>query len=653
MRLLSVLLFFASFDSMAAPLLPLSPSAEAFSTDGTLYLACATANEVLRFDTASLKVSGSVLLPGSPSGLTVSPDQAQLFVTCGAPESQVCVIVRTTWRIIKIVPVGHTAIAPVISPDGKTLYVCNRFDNEVSVIDLAAGKEVCRVGVQREPVAAALTKDGKFLLVANLLPAGQADVSYVAAVVSVIDTATRKVIKELKLPNGSASLNDIRVSPDGQYAVVTHIVGRFSRLTTHVTGGWMNANALTLIDLPTLTVHGTMLLDDSFQGAANPCGIAWSPDGATLVVTHAGTHEVSVIDFPKWLAHLPALPATYDPAKAAENEAKPSYEQPDDLSFFAASCRVRVKLPAGDLGPRAVVVVGHTAYVANYFSDTITAIDLNTTNPTAKSIVLADGHVFADSHQGIADGHHVVEDSHHVVEDSHHVVPGGQQVVADGRNMVRQGEFYFNDASLCYEGWQSCASCHPGGGRVDGLNWDLLNDGVGNPKNTKSLLLATKTSPLMSMGVRADVPTAVLAGIQHILFNSRPKREVVDSIVAYLGSLKPVPSPHLVHGKLSEAAERGKKVFSQASCIDCHDSELYTDQQPHDVGTRNPHDQPTDKFYSPTLIEVWRTAPYLHDGSAVTIREVVTIRNPKNQHGDVTGLSKQELDDLCEYVLSL
>ena len=40
------------------------------------------------------------------------------------------------------------------APDGKTLYVCNRFNDDVSAIDLVAKKEVCRVAVQREPVAA-------------------------------------------------------------------------------------------------------------------------------------------------------------------------------------------------------------------------------------------------------------------------------------------------------------------------------------------------------------------------------------------------------------------------------------------------------------------------------------------------------------------
>jgi cytochrome c peroxidase len=218
---------------------------------------------------------------------------------------------------------------------------------------------------------------------------------------------------------------------------------------------------------------------------------------------------------------------------------------------------------------------------------------------------------------------------------------------------VRKGEFYFHDAGICYERWQSCASCHPGGARVDGLNWDLLNDGVGNPKNTRSLLLATSTPPVMSLGVRADAEAAVRAGIEHILYTTNPGEEVVNSILAYLQSLKPVPSPHLVHGRLSEAAERGKSVFTRAGCAGCHPPGLFTNQHQYNVGTRRSFDRPTDTFYTPTLIELWRTAPYLHDGSAVTIRDVVTTHNPRDEHGRTSNLSSSEIDDLCAYVLSL
>jgi cytochrome c peroxidase len=59
------------------------------------------------------------------------------------------------------------------------------------------------------------------------------------------------------------------------------------------------------------------------------------------------------------------------------------------------------------------------------------------------------------------------------------------------------------------------------------------------------------------------------------------------------------------------------------------------------------------KLTTPTLVEIWRTAPYLHDGSAATIRDVVTTRNPHDKHGETSNLSSQEIDDLCAYVLSL
>lgn len=611
----ATVIFANAAEQLIAQPIPLSPTAVIASAGGAaLYIACATANRILRFDTATLKVTGSIIVPDSPQGLVLSNDGNQLFVTCAAPESRVCVVDLARLRVVETIPAGHTAMAPVVSPDGKRLYVCNRFNDDVSVIDLLKRKEVGRVAVRREPVAAAITPNGESVLVANCLPAGRADVNYVGAVVSVVSTASNKVIKELQLPSGSGSLNDIRISPDGRYAVVSHLVGRFTRLPTHIAEGWINANALTIIDVAGMKVHGTMLLDDHYTGAANPWGVAWSSDGATLVVTHAGTHEVSVIDFQTMLAKLPALPPGYDAAKAADvlEASRAKNEPPDDLPFFAGS-RIRVKLPSGDLGPRAVVVVGQTVYVANYFSDTLTVIDLKEAEPTTRSIAL------------------------------------GSRLAMDA---VRKGEFYFHDAGICYDGWQSCASCHPGGARVDALNWDLLNDGVGNPKSTKSLLTATKTAPVMSMGVRANADVAVRAGIRHILFTDQPE-EVIGSTIAYLHSLKPVPSPLMANGQLSKAAERGKKVFAQARCTDCHDSDLYSDLRPYDVGTRGSSDKKTDKFYTPTLIEVWRTAPYLHDGSATTIRDVVTSRNSNDEHGVTSKLSSQEIDDLCAYVLSL
>ena len=596
---------------------PLSPVAVAATKDGrSLFVACATASRVLRVDLATGKVTSSYPMPAPPLGLALSQDDTRLFVTCAAPMSKVAVVDLAKGKITATLPAGHTAMAPVVSRDGKTLYVCNRFDDDVSFLDLATKQELSRVKVQREPVAAALTKDGKFLLVANLLHHGAADAESVAAVVSVIDTATAKVTKELRLPNGSGSLNDIAVSPDGKYAVVTHVLSRFHLPTTQLDRGWMNTNAKTIIDLDRMEVMNTVLLDSVDRGAANPWGAVWSADSKTLVVAHAGTHEISVIDFPALLAKLAKVPREAAPGQAPDytSASRVQADVPNDLAFLVG-VRKRIKLPEGELGPRAVVMVGSKAVVANYFSDTLAVLDTAAEYPKWDSIPLG---------------------------------PKPEMTAA------RKGEFYFHDAGICFQGWQSCATCHPGDGRVDALNWDLLNDGIGNPKNNKSLLLVHRTPPAMSLGVRETGEQAVRAGIRHILFTVQPP-EVGDSLDAYLKALKPVPSPQLVDGKLSKSATRGKKLFNDRTvgCVACHPAGLLTDLQVYDVGSTGQFDRGVKEFDTPTLVEAWRTAPYLHDGSAATLRDVVTTHNRGDLHGKTSHLTPQQMDDLVEYLLSL
>jgi cytochrome c peroxidase len=285
-----------------------------------------------------------------------------------------------------------------------------------------------------------------------------------------------------------------------------------------------------------------------------------------------------------------------------------------DLTFLA-TLRRRVALPPGDLGPRAVVIIDGKAWIANYYSDSLSIVTPDTPGRPAESMPLS---------------------------------PRRELTAA------RLGEFQFHNARLCFQGWQSCASCHPGDARVDGLNWDQLNDGLGNPKNNRSLLHTFHMSPVMSLGVRADSPTAVRAGVRHAMFTAQPE-EVAEAIDAYLESLRPVPSPRLVRGELSAAARRGEKLYfdTRVGCAECHPRGRTTDMKRYDVGTRGSLDRPEDTFYTPTLVEVWRTAPYLHDGSAATLLEVLTTRNTGDRHGRTSQLKPDQINDLLEYVLSL
>jgi YVTN family beta-propeller protein len=574
---------------------PLSPTAVAVVPgSNSLWVACATGRQVMEVNLKSRRVVRAIRVPGDPSGLAIAPDGSRLYVTCAAPASVVAVVDPATGKLVTKIPAGHTTTSPVLSPDGKVLYVANRFNDDVGVIDLEAGKVIRRIGVEREPVSAAVTHDGKLLLVANHLPNGRADVEDVAASVSVVDPHAGHVVKTLRLPNGSGQLNEISVSPDGAYAVVTHLLAHYQVPTSQIERGWMNTNAISVIDISRLEVVNTVLLDGPFNGAANPWGVAWSSDGRQLVVTHAGAHEVSVIDFAELMKKL-------DGAGSGV---------PDDLAFLTGLRQV-VHLGEGDRGPRAVAIAGGAIYAANYFTDSLSVIELAAPGRLPGSISL-----------------------------------GPKQTAT----VIRKGELYFHDASLCFERWQSCSSCHPGNARVDGLNWDLLNDGIGNPKNTKSLLLAHQTPPAMSLGIRDTAETAVRSGIRYILF-TRQLPEVANALDAYLKSLKPVPSPYLANGTLSEAAKRGLALFNRADvgCASCHPSGKFTDLKSYDVGTAG-DGKPLD---TPTLVEVWRTAPYLHDGSAASMRDLLTTKNARDKHGKTSHLTPQQIEDLAQYVLSL
>jgi len=595
----------------------LGPSAAAVSADGrTLYVCLSDARQVAIVDLPHARAIRKVRMPAEPTGLALGGDGRRLYVACAAAGSSVVEMDADCGRVVASFPAGHTAMAPVLSPDGKRLYVCNRFDHNVSVMDLERRQEVARVAVVREPVAAAVSPDGRELWVANFLPAGAANrygVLAAAAFVTVVDTRTLQTA-QVRPITGTTSVRGIAITPDGRYALLVHVLARYHLPAVRVDSGWMNANALTAIDVGRREVLNTVLLDDSSEGAANPWGVACTADGRWICVSHAGTNELSVIDAPVLLSSLQRRPlvafsnAAFFDGTSYGYYSTSSGEDIVNVPGFLAGLRRRVKLPG--VGPRGLTVSGSRAYVAEYFSDSIAAVALGAKDHAAvRSLALGPKPLWGE---------------------------------------VRRGEVLFHDARLCREGWQSCASCHPEG-RADALNWDLLNDGEGNPKNTLSLLWSHRTPPAMASGVRPTAEAAVRSGLEHILMSQRPEAEAA-AIDAWLKSLAPLPSPLLVQGRLGPAAERGRRLFEsdRVRCAKCHPAPLYTDRKAHDVGSRAESDDRA-AFDTPSLVESWRTSPYLHDGRYPTIEQLLT----EGKHGVAGGLSEREIADLVRFVLSL
>jgi cytochrome c peroxidase len=230
----------------------------------------------------------------------------------------------------------------------------------------------------------------------------------------------------------------------------------------------------------------------------------------------------------------------------------------------------------------------------------------------------------------------------------------GAQPAADS---IRRGERLYYDANGCYQRWLSCNSCHPGA-RADGMNWDLMNDGFGNSKNTKSHLFAPQTPPSMWTGIRGNAMVGIQAGYKFIEFQAHPQADY-DDIHAFMTALTPEPSPYWVNGKLTPDALQGKAIFesAQTRCLECHKPGwYYGDTNKYNVGTLHGADytsNDTTGYIPPNLYELWRTAPYLHDGSAMTMREVLTTFNAGDLHGVTSHLTPNQIDQLAAYMLQL
>ncbi|MBM4033406.1 MAG: c-type cytochrome [Planctomycetes bacterium] len=593
-----------------------SPWAIILAPDGSrAFVSHHTAGAVSATDLAARKPAWRAEVGGAPAGLALSRDGATLFVA-DADSGMITAVDAKTGAVGARFEAGRSAYGLTLAPDGSRLFACDRFLNQVGVLDPAAKKLLKSLPATREPMFCAPSPDGAALWVGNLLPLGPATDPENAAMVSVLDPKELKPLATIKLPAGATDVRQVACSPDGAWVYVAHVLGRFNLPPTQLERGWVNNSALSILDAKSRKWHATVLLDEASQGSADPFAAVLSPDAATLAVSFPCTHEVALIDLPRLHERLAKVVGGTSPSRdPRRGDTPPTAELMNELSLLRRYDAIR-RCTSGGKGPMGLAFEpsGKTLYVANYYSDSLGVISL--ARPRLEG-----------------------------------AIPLGAPAEPDA---VRRGEMLFNDAALCYQRWMSCGTCHPDA-RVDGLNWDLLNDGLGNPKNNKSMLNVHRTAPMMSLGIREDMEHAVRAGLRFILY-----REVVEdeakAIDAYLRSLTPRPSPHRNRdGTLTEAAKRGEAVFRSPKtfCAACHSGELYTDLKSHDVGTAGPLDGDAKAFDNPSLLELYRTGPYLHDGRAVTLLELLTKFNQGDRHGRTSHLTKDELDDLVAYLLSL
>lgn len=564
-----------------------SPSGISISSDNFIYVSNETGKEVYKLNPAGDKILETYKSEREIHNVVCIGDK--VYVLEGGLGGKLIVLDKDL-KNAKQVTVGHTPTD--IAVKGNVAYVANRFSNTVAVVDLGNLTVKSTIKVNREPVALGLK--GDTLYVGCHLPDDPSNATVVSAKVVVIDTKTDKVTKVIPLVNGATGVKDLCVSPDGTRVYVTHVLARYAFPTTQLDRGWINTNAVSIIDTTQQNAICAVLLDEVEMGAANPWGITISEDNKFLYVALSGTHEVMRIDILKLNTKLANVGKPNNPVK--------SLDKVSDYIPFLYGATTRIQLSGN--GPRAITVKGGKVYVASYFSGDVSVIDTTSLNVSTITIK--------------------------------------EQPEADA---IRLGETLWYDATITYQKWQSCNSCHPDA-RSDGFNWDHTGDGLGNPKNTKSLLYTHRTPPIWITGLSPSGEGGTIGSVNGLLFNQLDDSKY-KAIDAFLKSMLPVPSPYLNEdGTLTASAQKGKELFVQYGCVTCHPAPLYTDLQKHKSKTLDLDDSWEDRdFDTPTLIEIWRTAPYTFNGSITTIEEMVKLM--------ATGISDADAKDLTEYVLSI
>ena len=157
---------------------------------------------------------------------------------------------QKSWEVTNV-PVGRGSEGFDVSPDGKEIWTANARDATVSIIDVAS-KEV----IPTFPISVMganrlkFTPDRKLVLISGLGAGGPGTASSAPDLV-VLDAASRKEVKQLKLGGGAAG---ILMDPDGSRAFVA------------VSGG----NKVVVVDLKSLSVTREI------TPLGQPDGMAWA-----------------------------------------------------------------------------------------------------------------------------------------------------------------------------------------------------------------------------------------------------------------------------------------------------------------------------------------------------------------------------------------
>ncbi|HZT81765.1 MAG TPA: c-type cytochrome [Gemmataceae bacterium] len=554
-------------------------------------------------DTEARKVLHEIAVGDKPEGVTWVGN-GPLAVATAFRDDAVVFFDAGAGRVVKKLPVGDEPYGIVANRAGTRAWVALDYPGSVVEIDLKEQKVLRTLRVGAFTRGLCLSADESRLYVAE----------FYTATLHALDLKSGKVVDSWK---GNANDNLCRhVVASGRRpkAYLSHLRSRIE--VVHGDGSIFPMLAVCDLVPPNGQRRRAGIMLDSYNGSfgnvvCNPWEADLSPDGKRLYTIYAGTNDMNV-----------------------------STVLDDDYKEIEA---VRGLVRVGR-NPRAVRV-----------------------SPDGKAVYVCNAMDFSVS-----------------IHDADLRKLGEVKVCAPAKTPEWvTGKVLFNTAlrPMTARRWIACSSCHPDG-FSDARVWH-------NPeglRKTPALFGLAHTYPLHWSADRDEVQDfeytirgKLMQGQGFLGRGTKPKlgfepveleettggrNKDLDALAIYTNSFEFTLSPHIpAPGKLYPEAERGRKLFfsKEVGCASCHRGPYYTDstlKKPfnlHDVGTGGDDkgEKMGPKYDTPTLLGVYRTAPYLHHGKAKTLRDVLTTCNKGDKHGKTSHLKPAEVDDLVAFLKSL
>lgn len=638
------------------------------------------------------------------SSLAISPDASRLFVAHPDADSVsiLSVATRTIEHEILLAAAAPTVSAsgsfePVVGPralaldsSGANLYVSGQRSGSIYAIDTTRGVVRASASVCSEPMGVLVSADDSKVFVA----CAQDDeiVELDATTLAVIGAPLVTARKPWALAWGA----------DGRTLFVTHLLG--PGVSVLSTGPLALQSSWTVADGP---AQPNPMSPQGGEDPTEPHGqvrglydAAIRPGTAELWAAHLmlGTDTPQpTLDFQRTV--FPAL-SVFDGTGSQLARLSVQVNSGDGGAF-------------GDVvsGPRALTFSsdGKFAFVVDADSEDVLVVDADK-RVEAQLVRPLPGHLPVGVVESGGEIYVQEQNTEDIAAFKVDESSGGVSVVLDGSPFaslaadpmpanMRLGQQLFysansDDAPVTQNHWVACASCHLEG-RSDAVTWLFAQGPRDTPTNAGGLL---DTGFLFRTADRNQVQdywkTIDVEQGGHFSITEPAQKPLLDALEAFVDHAIPAPVPpstdvsHSLQGDaLASVRAQGQAVFNRVGCDACHYGPARTDSGAgnasldlggpivstmttggvllHDVGTCvtsgpwpdvthddiDGHARPSCAFDTPALRGLWDSAPYLHDGSAATLDDLMPTMLAASTPGG--SLSPADESALVEFLRSL